>query len=231
MEKSGVVAFWKNFFSDLLTGAFKSLFIYCAGGMALGMTAVYVLYRFFMEPAGWNAFLQWPAVFLAAVWYGSWGLIHGLAASAVSTIERKLSEMIGGLHGLLDILSREVLGRFPKLDNRIPREDLERKFDEIGKSYLDDLRLKKGPMGLLHRTVFAVILKGLKFSFLDEVVEKLKGKTSGAITSADIESALRRTGAGMVLSPILDNFLLLKIFNYALMIATFGIPFGILWAF
>lgn len=231
MEKSGVVAYWKNFFSDLLTGTFKNLFIYCAGGLALGMAAVYVLYRFFMEPAGWNAFLQWTAVLLSLAWYGAWGLFHGLAACAVSTIERKLSEMVDGLHGLLDLLSREVLGRFPKLDNRIPREDLERKFDEIGKSYLDELRLKRGPMGLLYRIVFATILKSLKFFFLDEVAEKLKGKTAGAVTPADIESALRRAGAEMVLSPILDNFLLLKIFNYAFMIVTFGIPLGILWKF
>jgi hypothetical protein len=74
-----------------------------------------------------------------------------------------------------------------------------------------------------------VILKVLKFFFLDEVVEELQKKDTGEITSADIEHAVRRVGTEVMISPITDNLFLIHIVNIVIGLFFFGLPFSLLW--
>ena len=210
MEKTNVIEFWKNFFTSLLTGAVLSLFLFSLGGFALGMTAVYFLNHFFMGTGAWWSWLGIPPVLM---WYGIWGVFHGLVASVAFTTAGKLSEMIGGLQGLLDLLSVEVTGKFKKLEKNIPKEKLAQSFDQFGEKFLDDLRLKKGLLYIPTRLIYGVILKGLKFFFLNDIREELLKNKSPEITPADVESAVRRVGVELILSPILDNFILIQILN------------------
>lgn len=226
MDKEGVVTFWRNFFSDLLVGTFKKLFLFSAGGFACGLGAAYALDQWFIIPTDWNTWLQWTVFLLAVIWFCVFGVVHGLAASAIAVIGKKLSEMIRGIHGLLDILTRGVLESFPKLNKQISREELAKKFDQMGQNFLLNLRLKGGLTRFLAGIIFRIILKSLKFFFLDDVVEELLKKDSGDITNADIEHAVRRVGVEMVLSPITDSLILLHVINSVLLLLTFGIPFG-----
>lgn len=223
MEKTSVVTFWKNFFTDLLTGAVLSLFLFTFGGFAAGMISVYFLSRFFTE-----SWWQWLGIPLALIWYGAWGIFHGLASSIALTTSRKLSEMVGGLQDLLDLLSIEVIGKFKKFEKNIPKEELAQKFDQFGEKFLDDLRLKKGLLYLPTRMLYGIILKGLKFFFLNDVREEILKSPNKEITSAEIESAVRRLSMGLILSPIQDNFILIQIINCVLMITSFGFPFWLL---
>lgn len=227
METTAVIAFWKNFFSDLLTGTFKDLFLFALVGFVLGMASVYILYRFYISGTVW----QWVNIPLALIWYGSWGIFHGLVSCIAFTAIRKLSEMVGGLHDLLDLLSREVLEKLPTFGKNIPKEKLARIFDQFGEKFCVDLRLKKGLLYIPARIIYAAILKGVKFFFLNEVTEELAKKKSPKLTSSDIESAVRRVGAGFILSPIQDTFILIQILNCVSMLVVFGIPFLLLSKF
>lgn len=136
--------------------------------------------------------------------------------------------MVGGIQGLLDLITREVVKKFPRFHKNIPKEKLSETFDNIGKGFLDNLKLKGGLIRFASRILFGVILKALKFFFLDDVVEELAKKESGDIGTADIEHAVRRVGVEMILSPIQDNFQLLHILTWALALVLFSLPFLIL---
>jgi len=81
------------------------------------------------------------------------------------------------------------------------------------------------------RLIFRVILKILRFLFLDDVVVELNKKPSDQLSRADIESAVRRVGVEFVVSTITDNILLLHILNGFLLALTFGLPFFLFWYF
>jgi hypothetical protein len=226
MAKSDVITFWQNFFTDLLTGTIKDLFIFIFSGLVLGMASVYFLHHFFIaEGSMW----RWFIVPSALVWYGAFGIAHGLASCFALITYRKLSEMVGGLHDLLDLLSKEVIGKFSTFDKNITKEELSRKFDQFGQQFLEDLRLKKGLIYLPARVIYSTILRGLKYFFLNDIIAELEKKPSHEISSADIENAVRRVGVQLLLSPIQDNFILLQILNCAFMIITFGAPFYLFW--
>jgi len=88
------------------------------------------------------------------------------------------------------------------------------------------LKLKRGVTAFLSRILFGTILKVIKFFFLDNVVEELS-KKEGAITSSDIEHAVRRVGVEMVIAPILEKFIYLQVLNFILFILSFAVPIGI----
>ncbi len=79
--------------------------------------------------------------------------------------------------------------------------------------------------------MFRVILKILKFLFLDDIVEEIRKKPGDEVTQADVESAVRRVGVEFMLSAIHDNILLLHIVNVVLLMLTFALPFSFFWMF
>ena len=79
--------------------------------------------------------------------------------------------------------------------------------------------------------LFGFILKGLCFMFLDEIAVTLSSKPKNKITASDIESAARRVGVNTLLSPITDQFFLIYILIFVLMIFSLGFPFFIFWIF
>ncbi|MCH8157866.1 MAG: hypothetical protein IID18_09000 [Nitrospinae bacterium] len=231
MSREEVVLFWRRFFTDLLLGTFVNLFLFGAVGLALGMGGLYIMNSFFLEELAWERWIQWTVLFFAFGWYAGFGVLHGLGACVIHTTGTKLAEAMTGLHNLLDLLTRGVVEKIPRINREsIPREKLEETFDGIGKNFLEQLRLKKGITAFFSRILFGAILKVLKFFFLDDVVEELSKKESD-ITSADIEHAVRRVGVEMVTNPILENFFLLQILNCVLIILSFSIPVGILLLF
>ena len=93
------------------------------------------------------------------------------------------------------------------------------------------LKQRGGLTGFLSGIMFGVILKTLRFFFLDDVVEELQKKDKEEITSVDIEHAVRRVGTEVRIAPITDNLFLLQIVNITLGMLLFALPFSLLWLF
>lgn len=231
MDKQDLITYWRRFFSDLLVGTLKRAALFGFLGLMLGILTTFILKGIFLDTGELMDWLRWTVLLSAFLWYGVFGTFHGLAASLIASADRKLCEMVQGLHGLFDLLSREVLQNIPKFDRTFSKEEMARKFDDMGKKFSQDLRLRGGVAGFLASMIFALILKTLKFLFLDEVAEELSKKPGQKLISSDIESAVRRVGVERILSPINDCFLLIQVLNFVLMIVTFGFPFFLFWVF
>ena len=230
-DKTLVLNYWRKFFADLLIGTFVNLFFFAVIGFVVGMIGTYSLKEIYIWPAEWSGWLQWLTLMTAFLWYGLWGLLHGILASIIQTARNKFKEMVGGLHDLLDILVSGVLSHYPNVNKSIPKEELARKFDEIGKKFLDDLKLKGGPISWIKGLFFRIVLKILKFIFLDDVMEELNKKGKDDLDRADIESAVRRVGVEFVISTLTDQMLILQGLNVLALVFTFGLPFFLFWYF
>ncbi len=223
-DRANVLAYWKKFFADLFLGTFLALFLFVSGGLLLGLGSALALDQLFLDTSGWSLWVQWLVLLLALVWFSLFGAVHGLAACTFYVAGKKLREMIVGLHDLLDLLSQGVMNSFPRLDKKIPRREFEEKFEKLGHQFLEDLKLRGGPINWIKRLVFLGILKALKFFFLDDVLEEIRRKNTETVSRADIESAVRRVGVEMIL-PITDYILILHALNGLALALTFGLPF------
>lgn len=230
-DKNQVLSYWRKFFAELLIGTFVNLLLFGVAGFVVGMIGIYSLKEIYIWEADWSGWLQWLVLITALLWYGLWGPIHGVLASIIETARGKFRQMVGGLHDLMDILVSGVLSNYPNVNKSIPREELARKFDEVGKKFLDDLKLKGGPINWMKRLFFRVVLKILKFIFLDDVMEELNKKGKDHLDRADIESAVRRVGVEFVISTLTDQMLILQGLNILALIFTFGLPFFLFWYF
>lgn len=230
-DKIQVLEYWRKFFADLLIGTFVNLFLFGVIGFVVGMVGTYGLKEIYIWESDWSGWLQWLVLITALLWYGLWGPIHGVIASIIQTASGKFRQMVGGLHDLMDILVSGVLSNYPDVNKSIPREELARKFDEIGKKFLDDLKLKGGPINWMKGLFFRVILKILKFIFLDDVMEELNKKNKDHLDRADIESAVRRVGVEFVISTLTDQMFILQCLNVLALTLTFGLPFFLFWYF
>lgn len=231
MDRPQLVAYWRNFFSDLLVGTFKSLFLFSTAGLTLAALSGWGLDTWFLDPTDWNMAVQWLILILALSWLLPLGMFHGLVASALATVGKKLKEAVNGLHDLLDVLVKGVFSHYPNLSKNISKQELGEKFDQIGHKFLKDLKLKGGPISYIKGLIFRIILKALKFFFLDDVMEEIKKKPGEEVTRADIESAVRRVGVEFLLSTIHDNIMILQVANAIVLLLLFGVPFGILALF
>ena len=177
----------------------------------------------------WQEWIEMILLILSFIWFGGWGVVSALLFSIIQTVRKKFTEAVGGLHDLLDLFTREVMKRIPKFSKTTPKEELDKQFDNIGNEFKQKLRLKKGVLGWVSSMVFGVVIKALKFFFLDDVVEELKKKPSGEITSSDMEHAVRRVGVEMILSPIIDNLFIIQIVIGVIILLIFSMPFALLW--
>lgn len=230
-DKIQVLKYWQKFFADLLIGTFVNLFLFGVVGFVVGMIGVYSLKEVYIWETDWSGWLQWLVLITAFLWYGLMGPVHGIIASIIETARSKFRQMMGGLHDLMDILVSGVLSSYPQVNKSIPKEELARKFDEIGKKFLDDLKLKGGPINWMKGLFFRAILKLLKFIFLDDVMEELNKKGKEHLDRADIESAVRRVGVEFVISTLTDQMLILQGLNILFLAFTFGLPFFLFWYF
>ncbi len=228
MDKPNLIQFWQRFFADLFIGTFKSFFIFSLAGFAVGVTTLYGFKLTILAELDWQAWIETLILVFAFFWFVGFGIFHALISSVVHIVGKKFTEMVGGLHDLLDLFTREVIARIPKFSKNIPKEELAKKFDQIGKEFQSKLRLK-GITGWISSVFFGIILKALKFFFLDQVVEELQKNPAEQITSSHIEHAVRRVGVEIILAPITDNLILLQILNGVLIILLFSVPFGIFW--
>ena len=182
-----------------------------------------------LDVADWSNWLEILLIFIATLWFLCFGALHGIVACALQVMIQKIREALEGLQQLLDWLTREVIDRIPKFQKNIPKSELEIKYDQVGNELLTKLKQRGGITGFFSGVLFNVILKVLKFFFLDNVVEELQKKDTGEITSADIEHAVRRVGTDVMISPITDNLFLIHIANIAIGLFFFGLPFSLLW--
>ena len=229
MDSPKILDYWISFFRDLLLGTLKKLFIFGFAGLGLGILSIMTFEAQVLDVAEWNSLLETSIFILISFWYLGIGVLHSLIACALHVMIQKLKEGLEGLQQLLDWLTREVIGRTPKLQKNIPRSEFEKKYDQVGNELKTKLKQKSGLRGFFSGILFGVILKALKFFFLDQVVEELQKKETSEITSTDIEHAVRRVGTEVMISPITDNLFLIHAVNIALGIILFGIPFGLLW--
>ena len=229
MDSPKILNYWISFFRDLLLGTLKKLFIFGFAGLGLGILSIMTFEAQVLDVAEWNSLLETSIFILISFWYLGIGVLHSLIACALHVMIQKLKEGLEGLQQLLDWLTREVIGRTPKLQKNIPRSEFEKKYDQVGNELKTKLKQKSGITSFFSGILFGVILKALKFFFLDQVVEELQKKETSEITSTDIEHAVRRVGTEVMISPITDNLFLIHAVNIALGIILFGIPFGLLW--
>ena len=229
MDSPKILDYWISFFRGLLLGTLKNLFIFGIAGLGLGILSILAFDSQVLDVAEWNSWLETSIFILVSFWYLGIGVLHSLIACALHVMIQKLKEGLEGLQQLLDWLTREVIGRIPKLQKNIPRSEFEKKYDQVGNELKTKLKQKSGLTGFFSGILFGVILKALKFFFLDQVVEELQKKETSEITSTDIEHAVRRVGTEVMISPITDNLFLIHAVNMALGIILFGIPFGLLW--
>ena len=157
------------------------------------------------------------------------GMLHSWIACTLHLLGKKLREALSGLQELLDWLTREVIGRFPKFQKNIPKHELAEKYDQVGSELRQKLKQRGGMAGFSYGLLFAVILKALRFFFLDEVVEEIHKQNKDEVTSADIEHAVRRVGTEVMIAPITDSIFLFQIVNIAIGLALIALPFSLLW--
>ena len=229
MNKQQILDFWIVFFKDLLLGTFKNLFLFGICGFLSGAFATYVFDLQVLDTAEWNVWLEGALLVLVAGSYLSLGLLHGWISCSLHMVSKKMREALSGLQELLDWLTREVIGRFPRFQKNIPKHELAQKYDQIGNELRLKLKQRGGITGFTSSVLFGVILKVLRFFFLDEVVEELHKKDKEEITSADIEHAVRRVGTEVMIAPITDNLFLLQIVNVIIGLLLFALPFSLLW--
>jgi len=229
MDRPNILDYWISFFRDLLIGTLKKLFIFGFAGLSLGVLSILTFDSQVLDIAEWNSWLETSIFIFVSFWYLGIGVLHSLIACALHVMIQKLKECLEGLQQLLDWLTHEVIGQIPKLQKNIPRSEFEKKYDQVGDELKTNLKQKSGLMSFFSGILFGVILKALKFFFLDQVVEELQKKETSDITSTDIEHAVRRVGTEVMISPITDNLFLIHAVNIALGALLFGIPFGLLW--
>ena len=230
MKKEEIIDYWSEFFADLLVGTFIKLLLFGLIGFVLGLTGLFIMDHFVMEELEWSTWIVSTVLVLSFGWYTGFGVLYGLIACIIQTTSKKITEALAGLHDLLDLLTHGVVEKIPRFSKNIPRDQLEDTFDGIGKNFLEQLKLKRGVTAFLSRILFGTILKVIKFFFLDNVVEELS-KKEGAITSSDIEHAVRRVGVEIIIAPILEKFIYLQILNFILFTLTFAVPIGIFLLF
>ncbi len=130
MNHQELIVYWQRFFSDLLLGTFKSIFVFGLAGLSLGMSTLWGFDKFYIDPAEWNVALEWLIIILAFVWYTLLGTVHGLAGSLLSIAGKKLKEAVNGMHDLLDVLVKAVFSNFAKLSKTTPKEELAQKLHQ-----------------------------------------------------------------------------------------------------
>jgi hypothetical protein len=227
-EKSQIFQFWRNFFSDLFLGTFKKLFLFSIAGFAGGAITLFIFKWSMITDLDWETWVKTVVLLSCLLWFGGFGVLHAWFFAVAQIMEKKFIEAVHGLHDLLDLFTREVIGRIPRFSKSTPREEMAKQFDNIGKEFQNKLRLK-GITGWISSIIFWIILKALKILFLDNVAEELLKNPSDQITTSDIEHAVRRVGVEIILAPITDTLVLLQIANGILMLLIFSIPFVIFW--
>ena len=229
MYKQQVLDFWIGFFKDLLVGTFKNLFLFGIVGFSLGALAIFVFNLNVLDAIEWSTWLEGTILILVGGGYLGLGMFHGWIACSLHLLGKKMREALSGLQELLDWLTREVIGRFPRFQKNIPKHELAQKYDQIGNELRQKLKQRGGIAGFSSGLLFAVILKALRFFFLDNVVEELHKNDKEEITSADIEHAVRRVGTEVMIAPITDSIFLFQIVNILIGLLLFALPFGLLW--
>jgi len=229
MNKQQVLDFWIEFFKDLLVGTFKNLFLFGVAGFSLGALAIFVFDHKVLDVIEWSIWLEGTILIIVAGGYLALGVFHGWISCSLHLLSKKMREALSGLQELLDWLTREVIGRFPRFQKNIPKHELAEKYDQIGNELRQKLKQRGGLAGFSSGILFAIILKALRFFFLDEVVEELHKKDKGEITSADIEHAVRRVGTEVMIAPITDSIFLFQIANILIGLFLFALPFSLLW--
>lgn len=228
MEKTQILQYWRQFFTDLFLGTFKKLFLFSLAGFAVGVMTLFAFKWIVLAELEWETWATTLVLLSGFLWFSGFGILHAWIFAVAQIVEKKFVEAVLGLHDLLDFFTREVISRIPKIDKSTPKEEMARQFDNIGKDFQNKLRLK-GITGWISSILFGIILKALKFFFLDNVAEELSKKPSDQITSSDIEHAVRRVGVEIILSPITDSLLYLQTLNGVFMLLIFSIPFAIFW--
>ncbi len=229
MNKQQVLDFWIVFFKNLLLDTFKNLFLFGVSGFSIAILATFIFNGQVLDSLEWSGWLEVIILTVVAIYYLGLGLFHGWIACSLHLLGKKLREALSGIQELLDWITREVIGRFPKFHKTIPKNELAQKYDQIGNELRQKLKQRGGITGFASGVLFGVILKVLRFFFLDEVVEELHKKEKEEITSADIEHAVRRVGTEVMIAPITDNLFIIQIVNVIVGLLLLGLPFCLLW--
>jgi len=175
MDRPQLIAFWKNFFSDLFLGTVRRLFVSGFLGAALGLGALALFNTQALATKDLSPLLEWGILLPSLFWFAGLGLLGSLIAAALHIGSRKLQQARDGLNDLLDLLSHQVLGRFPKVSRDIPRDKLEMEFERLGREFKSQLKLKKSLKGALAAFLFGWVIRSLESFSLDDVLGEIRG--------------------------------------------------------
>ena len=228
-KKQKILQHWRHFFTDLFVGTLLKVFLYGVLGTVIGGLALWGFHWGVLGMVEWKPWVETTVWVLGFFWFPPWGVFGGVVLAAFQILWKKFVEIVGGMHDLLDLLTREVMAQFPRFSKQTPKEELAKKFDNIGQDFLARLKLKGGLIRFISRLFFSSILKVLKFFFLNDVVEELRSNPKETMTSSDIEHAVRRVGVDLFLEPFHENLILIQILFMLFIIVMVGLPFGLLW--
>ena len=134
-KKQKIIQHWRHFFTDLFVGTFLKVFLYGLLGTALGFLTLWGFQWAVLESVQWKPWVEISVLVLGFLWFPLWGVFGGVVSAAFQILWKKFTEIVGGMHDLLDLLTREVLAQFPRFSKQIPKEELEKKFDMIGTGF------------------------------------------------------------------------------------------------
>ena len=126
MDSPKILDYWISFFRGLLLGTLKNLFIFGIAGLGLGILSILAFDSQVLDVAEWNSWLETSIFILVSFWYLGIGVLHSLIACALHVMIQKLKEGLEGLQQLLDWLTREVIGRIPKLQKTFHAQSLKK---------------------------------------------------------------------------------------------------------
>jgi hypothetical protein len=231
MDRQALIAYWKKFFSDLFVGSIIRLIFFSGVGFLVGIISSLFFKSTSLVSLDINSWFEWILFGIAIVWNICFGVFHGALAATIKIIHQKFMEATTGLQGLLDILSREVITNLKSVNKSYTKEEAAKIFSQMGNKFLNNLELKGGIKGTLGYLIFVIIIKVLRFFFLNEISERILAKEGKEATTSDIESAVRHVGVNKMLEPISDNLTLVQIANFILFCLSFGFPFFLIWIF
>ena len=228
MDRQALIAYWKKFFADLFVGSIIRLIFFSGVGFLVGIISSLFFKSTSLAPLDMSGWFEWILFGIAVVWNVCFGIFHGALGATIRIIHQKFTEATEGLQGLLDILSREVISNLKSLNKTYTKEEAAKIFSQMGNKFLNNLELKGGIKGTLGHLIFGVIIKVLRFLFLNEISERILAKEGKEATTSDIESAIRHVGVNKMLEPISDNLTLVQIANFVLYCLSFGFPFFVI---
>ena len=76
MEKSRILQFWRQFFTDLFLGTFKNLFLFSIAGSIGGILTLLIFKGIVLADLDWDEWVKTLLLLSGLLWFGGFGVFH-----------------------------------------------------------------------------------------------------------------------------------------------------------